>query len=87
MSDNQVLCHSAYITYSTQREASIAILSVDQFVFDGRLMRASFGRTKYCRFFLKGSHCLNQGCPYLHKEADPRDILTQEEMNKKVLFQ
>ena len=55
-------------------------------MFDGRLMRASFGRTKYCRFFLKGSNCLNQGCPYLHKEADPRDILTQDEMHKKVLF-
>ena len=29
VSDNQVLCYSAYVTYSTQREASIAILSVD----------------------------------------------------------
>ena len=86
-SENQGVCHSAYIQYSTEREASIAILSIDQYVFDGRLMHASFGRTKYCRFFLKGSNCLNHGCPYLHKDADPADILTQDDMHKKALFQ
>ena len=86
-SENQGLCYSAYITYSNEREASLAILCVDQFVFDGRLLHASFGRTKYCRFFLKGSYCLNHECPYLHKKANPQDILTnQEELNKKALF-
>jgi len=66
-SENQGLCYSAYLTYSSAREASIAILAIDQHVFDGRLMHASYGRTKYCRFFLKGTNCLNTDCPYLHK--------------------
>ena len=86
-SENQGLCFSAYINYASEREASLAILAVDQFVFDGRLLRASYGRTKYCRFFLKGTNCLNHECPYLHKEAHPENILTQEDMNKKILFQ
>ena len=86
-SENQGLCYSAYINYSSEREASLSILAVDQFVFDGRLLHASFGRTKYCRFFLKGTNCLNHECPYLHKEALPENILTQEDMNKKILFQ
>jgi len=86
-SENQGLCFSAYINYASEREASLAILAVDQFVFDGRLLHASFGRTKYCRFFLKGTNCLNHECPYLHKEAHPENLLTQEDMNKKILFQ
>lgn len=54
-SENQGACYSAYITYSHPKEASIAILAIDQHVFDNRLMRASFGRTKYCKFFLKNT--------------------------------
>ena len=59
LSDNQGLCFSAYINYADERAASLAILAVDQFVFDQRLLHASYGRTKYCRFFLKGTNCLN----------------------------
>ena len=44
---------SAYITYSQPHEAAIAILAVDQAVRDNRLLRASFGRTKYCKYFLR----------------------------------
>ena len=42
-------------------------------------MHASFGRTKYCRFFLKGTGCMNQACPYLHKEAPEENILHDTE--------
>ena len=85
-SENQGLCFGAYLTFQTERETSLAMLAVDQFVFDGRLLHASFGRTKYCRFFLKGTNCLNHDCPYLHREAHPDNILAQEEINKKQLF-
>lgn len=86
--DQGLLCYSAYITYNSEKEASLGLLSVDQHVYDGRLMHASFGRTKYCRFFLKSSGCLNHGCPYLHKVADPQDILHGDQQDsKKALFQ
>lgn len=79
------LCYSAYITYSQEKEASIGLLALDQNVYDGRLMHASFGRTKYCRFFLKHTGCMNQSCPYLHKEAPAESILRDSE--KKLQFQ
>jgi CCR4-NOT transcription complex subunit 4 len=37
---------SAYITYSTPFEASIAILALDNILIDEHLIRASFGTTK-----------------------------------------
>jgi CCR4-NOT transcription complex subunit 4 len=86
-SENQGTCFSAYLSYSHPKEASIAILAVDQFVFDGRLLRASFGRTKYCKFFLKESQCLNKDCPYQHIISSESDVLAQDEANKKSMFQ
>ena len=40
--------YSAYITFSTPREAANTILSVDQFMYNERLVRASFGTSKFC---------------------------------------
>lgn len=86
-SENQGTCYSVYITYSTPQEASIAILAVDQHVFDGRLIRASFGRTKYCKFFLKDTNCLNKDCPYMHELCSGAEVLTRDDMSKKAIFQ
>jgi CCR4-NOT transcription complex subunit 4 len=66
---------SAYITYSTPQEASIAILSIDNIEVDGHLLRASFGTTKYCTFFLKSCDCPNKDCLYLHYIASEDDII------------
>jgi CCR4-NOT transcription complex subunit 4 len=38
--------YSAYITFSKPLEASLAILSLDNFIIDDNLIRASFGTTK-----------------------------------------
>ena len=40
--------YSAYLTYSHPRESAIAILSVDQFMYMERMLRASFGTSKFC---------------------------------------
>jgi CCR4-NOT transcription complex subunit 4 len=40
--------YSAYMTYSNVIESAIAILSVDQYIFNDRLIRASFGTSKFC---------------------------------------
>ena len=52
-SNKSQISYAGYITFSTPQEASLAILALDQFTFDGRLIRASYGRTKYCKFYLK----------------------------------
>ena len=73
--------YSAYVTFSKPSEASIAILSLDDKVIDNHLIRASFGTTKYCSFFLKGIECTNKDCLFLHKWADENDIIKRGDLN------
>lgn len=49
---------SCYITYSQPLEAQNAIKSIEGSTVDGRLLRASFGTTKYCTYFLRGIRCM-----------------------------
>ena len=79
--------YSAYVTFSKPSEASIAILSLDDKMIDNHLIRASFGTTKYCSFFLKGIECNNKECLFLHKWADESDIIKRVELiSNKVIF-
>ena len=80
--------YSAYLTFKSERDSSIAILSVDQFVFNGRLIRASFGTSKFCQFFLAGQRCTNKECLYLHELRSDLEAYTKEDMqNNKFIFQ
>lgn len=83
-STKSVLSYAAHITYSTPEDASLAILALDKHVFDGRKIRASFGRTKFCKYFLQNATCpARASCPYLHKDCKEQDILTPEDMLRK----
>jgi CCR4-NOT transcription complex subunit 4 len=73
--------YSAYISYSTEQEASIAILAIDNIEVDDHILRASYGTTKYCTFFLKNLDCPNKDCLYLHHLADDGDIINRDDMN------
>ena len=69
---------SIYITYSNEIEASFAILAVDSLVIEGKLIRAFFGTTKYCNYFLNNSHCPNEEkCMFLHKIVKDKDIIIE----------
>lgn len=72
--------YSAYISYSTPAEASVAILAIDSVIADDNLIRASFGTTKYCSFYLKNADCLNKDCLYMHSPADNEVIVNKEEL-------
>ena len=79
--------YSAYVTFSKPSEASIAILSLDDKMIDNHVIRASFGTTKYCSFFLKGIDCNNKECLFLHKWADEKDIIKRGDLiTNKVIF-
>jgi CCR4-NOT transcription complex subunit 4 len=79
--------YSAYVTFSKPCEASIAILSLDDKMIDNHLIRASFGTTKYCSYFLKGIECNNKDCLFLHKLADESDIIKRGDLtSNKVIF-
>ena len=60
--DNNKKVYSAYITYSNEQEAALAILCVDSLLIDGKIVRAFFGTTKYFKekIFLEKKLILNQ---------------------------
>ena len=81
------ITYSAYITYSNSKEASIALLSIDNTILDNNLIRASYGTTKYCNFFLKGIECVNRECLYMHEWTKDNDMILREDIsNNKVIF-
>ncbi|RMX68836.1 hypothetical protein DD238_003119 [Peronospora effusa] len=71
---------SAYITFANKEDALCCILAIDGYYLDGSVLRASFGTTKYCNFFLRNMQCNNPDCLYLHKLGEEEDSFTKEEM-------
>jgi CCR4-NOT transcription complex subunit 4 len=56
-------------------------------MIDNHVIRASFGTTKYCSFFLKGIECTNKECLFLHKWAEENDIIKRGDLiSNKVIF-
>jgi CCR4-NOT transcription complex subunit 4 len=68
---------SAYVTFSHVNDASIAILGLDEFNLNDRLIKASYGMTKYCSYFIKGISCQNNECLYLHTPANEDDCYSK----------
>jgi CCR4-NOT transcription complex subunit 4 len=44
------------------------------------MIRASFGTTKFCQFFLSGQRCSNKDCLYLHELRADLEVYTKEDM-------
>ncbi len=78
--------YSAYVTFSCPGESSLAILALDNTEVDNHLLRASFGTTKYCSNFLRGTECFNKECLYLHAFADEGDILDRVNILLKLIL-
>jgi hypothetical protein len=72
--------YSAYITFDRQNDALVAIQCVDGFWIEGRSIRAAFGTTKYCSYFLRDMACTNAECMYLHQLGGEADSFTKEDM-------
>lgn len=70
-----------YVTFNKKEDAAKCIKTIDGTVYDGRLLRASFGTTKYCTYYLRGLQCQNPGCMYLHEPGEEADSYTKEEMS------
>ena len=73
--------YTCFITYSSEAESSLAILSMDNFIIDNHEIKANYGTTKYCLNFLKNSECKNKDCIFLHKFENKKDIISREKMN------
>ena len=57
------------------------------YLYPYKVIKASYGTTKYCAFFLKDQHCPNTDCLYLHHIAKDTDCYPKDEMvSNKILF-
>ena len=64
--ENNKEVYSVYITYKNNIEAACAILCVDSLLIFGKIIRAFFGTTKYCNYFLNNKTCPNlKKCMYI----------------------
>ena len=74
--NNSKKVYSAYITYSNDKEAAYAILCVDSLLIQGKIIRAFFGTTKYCNYFINNQVCPNfDKCKFLHQLINEEDII------------
>ncbi|KAG0052599.1 transcriptional repressor general negative regulator of transcription subunit 4 [Gryganskiella cystojenkinii] len=69
-----------YITYIRKEDAAKAIAAIDGSIWDGKILRASYGTTKYCTYYLRGMACQNPGCMYLHEPGEDADSFTKEDL-------
>ena len=80
--ENNKRFYSVYVTYSNELEAALAILCVDSILIQGKIIRAFFGTTKYCNYFLNNSICPNiNNCIYLHQLISDNDIIINNNDN------
>ena len=75
-SNTNKITSSVYITFSNEKEAAIAILCVDSLIIEGKIIRAFYGTTKYCNYFLNSTSCPNRNkCFFLHELITDEDII------------
>ena len=73
---------SAFLTFEKPEDASTAIDGIDNSLLEGCLVRATYGTTKYCAFFLRGQTCPNQAsCLYLHELGKSQNSYTKESLS------
>ena len=81
--ENNREVYSVYITYENKIQAAIAILCVDSLLIYGKILlkvvRAFFGTTKYCNYFLDNKICPNTNtCKFLHILASNQDMIIDD---------
>ena len=70
-----------YVTYGTKEEAQRAMEAIDGSLNEGRVLRASYGTTKYCTAYLRNIPCQNPNCMYLHEAGNDQDSYSREDMS------
>ena len=75
-----------YPTYSSQIEASLALLALNNSNHLNHKLSACYCTNKYCNSFLKGVECTNKDCYYLHETAAQNYIINKNESKTKFQF-
>ncbi|KAI9288707.1 RING/Ubox like zinc-binding domain-containing protein [Umbelopsis sp. AD052] len=72
-----------YVTYNRKEDAAKAISGLDGITKDGHVLRASYGTTKYCTYYLSHMPCPNSSCMYLHEQGEESDSYNKENLSIK----
>ncbi len=73
--------YGAYVTFIKSFDAAITVIALNKFILDGYQIKASFGMTRYCTFFLKNEKCPKKKCSYIHKTASEKDCFISKRNN------
>lgn len=78
---NDFASYSAYVTYTADEAASIAILvsfrlsqGINNLLFGKARIYASYGTNKYCATFIKFGKCKKVDCPFFHRIEEQKEI-------------
>lgn len=66
--------HQAYIKYSHQFEASIAIAALDEVTVGDQIFQSSYATNKYCKSYIRGQVC-SPACHYIHSPPPREDFI------------
>lgn len=71
-----------YVTFARKEDAAKCIAAVDGSTnSDGRILRAAYGTTKYCSSYLRGQHCQNPQCMFLHEPGEETESYTRRDLS------
>ncbi|KAJ3036836.1 transcriptional repressor general negative regulator of transcription subunit 4, partial [Rhizophlyctis rosea] len=74
-----------YVQFAKEQVAERAIYAIDGTVCDGKVLKATYGATKYCAYYLKNQPCPNSSngtCFNLHEQGEDADIFAKDELNR-----
>ncbi|KAI8882815.1 hypothetical protein K501DRAFT_250702 [Backusella circina FSU 941] len=67
-----------YVTFARKEDAAKAIDELNGMELEGKSIRASYGTTKYCTYYLRHMSCPNPNCMYLHEPGDDVDSYNKD---------
>lgn len=50
---------TVFVTYANETQTAFAILSLNNFLIGGNILKTKYGKTKLCYYFMKNSPCKN----------------------------
>ena len=77
---NNEKLYSAYILYSNEKEAALAVL--DSQINNDKIICVFFGTNKYCYYFLNNEKCPNIGkCMFIHQLVNDKNFIIDNDSN------
>ncbi|KAL7273066.1 transcriptional repressor general negative regulator of transcription subunit 4 [Rhizina undulata] len=59
-----------FVTFAKKEDAVKCITAIDGVVNSGRVLRATYGISRYCSTYLRNETCHNKNCTYLHEPGE-----------------